>query len=272
MNPLVSVIIPTYNRCTLVKESILSVLNQNYTNFELLVVDDGSTDNTVEELASIEDGRLILVKNKRKKGAQGARNTGILLSKGDFIAFLDSDDLWLPKKLEEQISLMLLKNSHFSFTNRFILKKDKKRHFKINEKNLHLKNYVGTFSGVVISSEIQKKVGLLDESLSSCQDWDYWLRISKFEKPYMVKSYLLIYSEGGHARISTNKEKLLKGHEILYRKHIEGKVKSKKVIAKHFYMQGLFSTSHKKRRGFLLRSFFIYPSIKTIIRLVQYAF
>jgi glycosyltransferase involved in cell wall biosynthesis len=102
--PTVSIIIPTYNRAILVKESIQSVLEQTYTDYEIIVVDDGSTDNTRETVAAFSD-KIIYV-YQQNRGRSNARNHGISLAKGNYIAFLDSDDLFLPGKLEKQVEVM----------------------------------------------------------------------------------------------------------------------------------------------------------------------
>ncbi len=100
-SPLVSVILPTYNRGKLVSKSINSVLNQSYNNFELIIVDDGSTDQTEKIINSFNDNRIVYLKHNYNKHASAARNTGIAKSKGEFIAFLDDDDQWLPKKIRK---------------------------------------------------------------------------------------------------------------------------------------------------------------------------
>ena len=96
----VSAIIPTYNRANIVIRAIQSVLNQTYQNFELLVIDDGSQDNTEEIVTGIHDNRIKYIRHEKNKGVAAARNTGIEAAKGEFIAFLDSDDEWLPNKLK----------------------------------------------------------------------------------------------------------------------------------------------------------------------------
>ncbi|RLF83553.1 glycosyl transferase, partial [Thermococci archaeon] len=101
--PTVSVIIPTYNRANLLKRAIASVLNQTFTDFELIVVDDASPDNTPEVVRSINDGRIRYVRLKKNSGGPVARNTGIRKARGRFIALLDDDDEWLPNRLELQI-------------------------------------------------------------------------------------------------------------------------------------------------------------------------
>ena len=105
-NPTVSVIIPTYNRAHLVDRAIQSVLNQTYKDFELIIVDDGSTDNTEDIIKEFQkkDERIKYIRHEENRGGSAARNTGIKAAKGEYIAFLDSDDEWLPIKLGRQIS------------------------------------------------------------------------------------------------------------------------------------------------------------------------
>ena len=107
MSPLVSVIIPTHNRADLVPLAIQSVLQQTYTNLECIVVDDASTDNTEETVRTIIDERIIYLRHENNKHASAARNTGIKYARGEFIAFLDDDDEWLPTKLEKQVPFLL---------------------------------------------------------------------------------------------------------------------------------------------------------------------
>ena len=106
--PTVSIIIPTYNRAHLIDRSIQSVLNQTYQDFELIVVDDGSTDNTEDIIRQFQekDKRIKYIKHDKNKGGSAARNTGIKNSRGEYIAFQDSDDEWFPEKLEKQIEII----------------------------------------------------------------------------------------------------------------------------------------------------------------------
>ena len=103
--PLVSVIIPVFNRKHLIQRSIYSVLNQTYKNLEVLVIDDASTDKTKEKVLEIKDSRLKYFRNEKNLGPSGSRNKGIKLSSGELIAFQDSDDEWINNKLEKQINL-----------------------------------------------------------------------------------------------------------------------------------------------------------------------
>ena len=103
--PKVSVIIPTYNRAHLVGRAIRSVLNQTYQDFEIIVVDDGSTDNTEEVVKSFNDPRIRYIRHEKNRGGSAACNTGIRAARGEYIAFQDSDDEWLPEKLEKQMQV-----------------------------------------------------------------------------------------------------------------------------------------------------------------------
>ena len=102
-HPTISVIIPTYNRAHLIGKAVKSVLSQTYQDFEIIVVDDGSTDNTEEIVKSFTDYKIYYICHKHNRGASAARNTGIKASRGEYIAFLDSHDEWLPEKLDKQI-------------------------------------------------------------------------------------------------------------------------------------------------------------------------
>lgn len=113
---LVSIIMPSYNTAAYIKESIQSVLNQTYTNWELIIVDDCSTDSTDEVLETIKDSRIRYFKNDKNSGAAVSRNKALREAKGQWIAFLDSDDLWMPEKLEKQIYFMESNGYAFSYT------------------------------------------------------------------------------------------------------------------------------------------------------------
>jgi len=105
-NPNVSVIVATYNRANFIDRAIKSILNQIYQDFEIIIVDDGSSDNTEEIIKGYKDKRIIYIKHKKNQGISTARNTGIKRAKGEYIAFLDSDDEWFPEKLERQVVLL----------------------------------------------------------------------------------------------------------------------------------------------------------------------
>ena len=116
MNGLVSIIMPSYNTAKFIEESIESVLKQTYQNWELIIVDDCSNDNTGEVVSMFNDSRIKYLVNERNSGAAVSRNKAMKEAKGRWIAFLDSDDLWLPEKLEKQLSYMIKNNLFFTYT------------------------------------------------------------------------------------------------------------------------------------------------------------
>ena len=200
----VSVIIPTYNRKDFLIEAIESVLAQTFLGYELIVVDDGSTDGTKKVLADY--GNKITYYFQENKGVSSARNFGIQKSHGRFICFLDSDDLWLKDKLKIQYDFMINHpDSFISYTDEIWIRKGvrvnpKKKHAKysgwIFERSLPL--CIISPSSVMIKRELFDIVGLFDERFPVCEDYDLWLRItSKFPVSFINKK--LIIKRGGHS-------------------------------------------------------------------------
>jgi len=204
--PLVSVIIPTYNKSQYLREAIKSVLNQTYKNIEVIVVDDGSTDNTKEIVESFNDSRIIYI-FQENKGPAIARNTGIKKAQGEYIAFLDSDDLWLKEKLEKQVDFMeknseigLLGTGCYEVTDKgkIIGKKIFPIKNKILQKDL-IKYNSFIQSSVMIRKEVFDKVGLYDKSFRESEDYELWLRIAGNYKVRNLAEALTIkryYREG----------------------------------------------------------------------------
>jgi len=204
--PKVSVIIPTYNRAWCVAQAITSVLKQTYTDFELIVVDDGSTDETPDVLREItKNCKNVRCFRQDNKGASAARNLGIAKSRGEYITFLDSDDLWKKKKLEEQVSCALQNSEHLVFYTDEIwirnggfvnpMKKHAKHSGWIFQKCLPL--CIISPSSVFMHASVFSTVGLFDEEFVVCEDYDMWLRLSNlFYIHWMPKR--LIIKHGGH--------------------------------------------------------------------------
>ncbi|MEA1947109.1 MAG: glycosyltransferase [Thermodesulfobacteriota bacterium] len=202
-NPLISVIIPTYNRGWIIKEAIDSVLAQDFKDFELIAVDDGSTDHTFSILKSYSDN--IIVIRQDNHGVSAARNRGIAEASGRFIAFLDSDDLWMPRKLKRQVDFFnsnpdacICQTEEIWIRNNMRVN-PKKRHKKprgiIFEPSLAL--CLVSPSAVMIRRSLFKKVGGFDETLPACEDYDLWLRISCRYPVYLIDTPLII-KRGGH--------------------------------------------------------------------------
>jgi glycosyltransferase involved in cell wall biosynthesis len=199
----ITVIIPVYNRPAFVQEAIKSVLDQTYSNVELIVVNDGSTDETPSVLHSFADKIRII--HQENKGVSAARNTGIKNSDSQWIAFLDSDDIWLPEKLDLQMQFFEKHPDARICQTEEIWIKDGKR---LYPKKKHKKKSGMIFkhclplcivspSAVMSHREMFEMVGTFDESLPACEDYDLWLRIS-CQYPIFLLDKPLIIKRGGH--------------------------------------------------------------------------
>jgi glycosyltransferase involved in cell wall biosynthesis len=204
MMPKVSVVIPTYNRLSMLKEAVDSVLAQDFEEMELIVVDDGSTDGTAESIKRY-GGRIKLFSYAENRGVSAARNRGILHARGKYIAFLDSDDLWVKGKLKIQVAF-LDDNPHYPlcYTDEIWIRKGKRvnpmiKHAKysgwIFEKCLPL--CIISPSSVMMRKTLFSRVGLFDEALPVCEDYDFWLRIAARFPIFFINRKLII-KRGGH--------------------------------------------------------------------------
>ena len=203
--PRVSVILPSYNRSQSVGLAVESVLKQSFRDFELCVVDDGSEDDTVEILDSI-PGSFNTLRLKENAGVSHARNCGIRSTDSEWIAFLDSDDVWHPQKLEKQIDATYERAEHLlHFTDEIWIRNGK----RINPKLRHQKREGWIFqpslelclmapSTVMLKRELLEQCGLFDEELPVCEDYDLWLRITAHHQVSFLNEALMTRS-GGHA-------------------------------------------------------------------------
>ena len=204
MTPTVSVVIPTYNRWPFVGDAVDSVLAQSYTDFELIIADDGSTDDTATQLVKF--GSRLKLLRQTNRGAASARNFAVNEARGRYLAFLDSDDLWLPKKLEIQINFMERNPSVQICQAEEIWVRNGVR---VNPKAKHRKPSGDIFarslelclvspSAVLMTRELFCRVGGFDESLPVCEDYDLWLRIAVDSAVPLITQPLVI-KRGGHA-------------------------------------------------------------------------
>jgi len=201
--PAVSVIIPTHNRAHMLKEAIASVLSQAYKDFELVVIDDGSTDDTQALLRSYTDIRVIA---QEHRGVSAARNTGISASRGPLIAFLDSDDLWLPEKLTAQIDFFdthpeaVICQTEETWVRKGVRVNPRRKHKKpsgmIFEHSVDL--CLVSPSAVMMRRALLDQVGFFDETMSACEDYDLWLRVSCRFPIHLIDTPLVI-KRGGHS-------------------------------------------------------------------------
>lgn len=197
---LISIVMPAYNAEDLILDSVNSVINQTYTNWELIIIDDGSVDRTVQVVDELtqEDKRIHLLKNIENKGVAATRNKGIKVAMGDWIAFLDSDDLWRKDKLEKQVNYINEKKSIFLFTGTSFIDSDGKRFQgifnvprSIAYKQLRRHNVITT-SSVLIKKELLLEVPMEQDDIH--EDYVAWLRIlNKNILAYGIDEPLTVY-------------------------------------------------------------------------------
>jgi len=208
MENCVSVIIPTYNRCRLLKKAIESVLDQSHTNLELVVVDDGSDDETpaLVEWFRKRNQRTIILVQQKNQGPAAARNSGIATAGYNLIAFLDSDDWLHPDKIRLQVAAMqkqpdyLVSHTQEVWYRNGRLSNQKTRHRKesgyIFSRCLDL--CAVSMSTVMVRRRLIEQVGLFDEQLPCCEDYDFWLRVSA-KLPFQLIDRALTSKDGGRA-------------------------------------------------------------------------
>ena len=218
---LVSVIMPSYNTGSLIKESINSVFNQTYGNWELIIVDDCSSDNTMEVLGTINDPRIKIIRNEVNSGAAVSRNRALREARGRWIAFLDSDDLWMPDKLEKQLDFMEKNGYSFSYTNYEEIDSDGHSTGvmvtgpdKITETGMF--NYC--WPGCLTVMYDRNKVGLIQiEDIKKNNDYAMWLKVCKKADCHLLNETLAKYRKGRSGSISTQSVKTMIGwHYKLY--------------------------------------------------------
>jgi glycosyltransferase involved in cell wall biosynthesis len=244
--PLVSIVLPTHNRAHLIKRAIDSVVSQDYSNWELLVIDDCSTDGTEEVIAIfLKDSRIQYVRNEINLGGSGARNVGILKAKGDFITFLDSDDEYLPEKIELQLQLF----ETSTITNLGVINCG-----RLDEKNgkiysrwipkfrgnvrvpLLSKDKVGANTSLLmIKREVIEEGIFFDDKMPAGQDWDFLIRIClKFNLDFVDKELVIIHHHEG-PRVY-NKLSAIKAYSLQLLKYGE-LIKDNKKIYKKFLVR-----------------------------------
>jgi glycosyltransferase involved in cell wall biosynthesis len=202
--PTVSVIIPTYNRWPMIAEAVESVLAQSFTALEVIVIDDGSDDGTVDRLQKYAASLRVI--SQERRGVAAARNSGVRNAQGRYVAFLDSDDLWLSGKLEIQTAFMAQHpEMQICQTEEIWIRHGR----RVNPKTKHRKPSGDIFrrslelclvspSAVMMTRELFDRVGGFDETLPVCEDYDLWLRIAVEHRVGLIPTALVV-KRGGHA-------------------------------------------------------------------------
>jgi len=226
-SPLISIITPLYNAESFVSETIKSILDQSYWNWEQIIVDDASTDNSLQIALSFaeKDERIKVEKLSQNRGAAYCRNLATELAAGDYIAFLDSDDLWHPDKLKNQLEFMQNNQCDVSFSNYLhinengeLLGKRIKALKKLSYKKQHRNNYIGNLTGMYRAQTIGK---IASPNIRKRQDWAVWLEaIKRSPKPAMGLQEDLAFYRVRKDSISSNKSRLIKYNYSFYRDYL----------------------------------------------------
>jgi glycosyltransferase involved in cell wall biosynthesis len=270
----VSVIIPTFNRAFSLKRCIDSVLNQSYEDFEVIVIDDGSTDNSCDVMQLyLADSRVKYLKHDARKGAQAARNIGIRSAAGDYIAFLDSDDEWVPEKLRIQMdAISEAKQPCVVLGGALVVREGVRgtQRYPMPKLNGYVYNEVLMSPGPLLQCLLAPKVcferiGYLDEHAPAYQEWDTALALAKcYEFVYCDQPLAIYYLHGGHT-ISKDKKRAAEGWHYICNKYKEEITVhlGKKVLSQHYLrLYALYQDADEARNATasLLRSFFARPS------------
>lgn len=217
---LVSIIMPAYNAEKYITNAINSIIHQTYKNWELLIVDDYSKDNTIKIVSEFKDDRIILLKNRKNIGAAISRNRALKAARGKWIAFLDSDDIWHPEKLERQINFMIRNGYAFTFTDYRIQLNGRWMPYVntgpnvVNKRKMYDYCYFSTIT-VMYDRDV---VGLIQiEDLKKNNDYAMWLQAVEKTKCYRIPECLSYYIKHDNSISSGSKLKLIKWHYILFR-------------------------------------------------------
>ncbi|WP_163201047.1 glycosyltransferase family 2 protein [Bifidobacterium avesanii] len=270
---------PTYNRSTLIGRSITSILQQDYQDFELIIVDDGSTDDTESVVRQFNDLRIHYYYQKNQ-GACVARNYGISLAKGSVLAFQDSDDVWLPKKLSTQLANLEANKSDIdicqmqtiSVENKVI---DIQPAIKIVNKGLGYPTILET--NFVSTQMIVAKKSVLDENkfdptLPRFQDWDLAIRILKKGNKLSFTDQILVEQHISSDSITTNVSKALKAYANIENKYKEDLINNKKEYSNFLYYKVLVcrdGLTTREKRALLKKSVLCSPNIRNILRFIS---
>lgn len=219
---LVSIIMPSWNTGSFIAESIQSVINQTYQNWELIIVDDCSTDNTDDVVSSFSDHRIRYYKNEKNSGAALTRNRALREAQGEWIAFLDSDDIWFPQKLEKQVKFM--KDNQYVFSYHEYEKIDEEGNplnvyvsgpMTISKKKMYLYDYIGQLT-MMYSAKYFGVIQIKDIKKNN----DYAIRLKLYKKPnimcYLLKENLAKYRVRTHSISHDKLNRKLKSHYDLF--------------------------------------------------------
>lgn len=277
-SPVVTVVLPTYNRGDIITASIQSVLDQTYTDFELIVVDDASTDDTDEVVGTFDDNRITYLEHDENKGAPAARNTGIEASEGGYVAFQDSDDEWDPHKLERQMEAFHAASESVGvvYTGMRRIRDDKVASTPYPgveptegdiRPSLCRQNFIPT-QVALVRRECFERVGTFDENAWPLSDWELWIRISKQFQFEFVDEHLVTGEVRGDS-ISRDQRALVRARKRIIDKH-RGYFDDAS-LARHSFFVGHGSMKLKRAREarkYLLQAIRLHPRPRYVLALL----
>ncbi len=254
---MVSVVLPSYNRAHLIRRAIASVLSQSYRAFELVVVDDGSTDGTREVMDTLDDPRIQYIRHSRNRGAAAARNTGIGAGEGEYVAFQDSDDEWLPHKLQRQMDVLTRSSPQIGVVYSSFWKvrgsgkrvypprsrrwasliPSEVRRLEGDIRTALLRGNPVTTQAALVRRACFDRVGTFDERLPCLQDWELWLRVSQHYHFAFVDDPLLIVYPTADS-ISGDPERLAEAFRLILDTHYEGIDNGHLLLAHYLHTMG----------------------------------
>lgn len=246
--PLVSIIMPNYNGVDFLEKSITSVINQTYTHWQLVIVDDKSTDSSIKLIEEFKDSRILRpIELEKNMGAAVTRNTGIKAANGKFIAFLDNDDFWVPEKLEKQLKFMVDNNYLFTYTDYMRLSEGNEIQIKcinkVTQQGLLKNNYILT-STVMYNAGVLGKIYM--QNIRKRQDWSLFINIIKKSKTAYCLTEPLTYYRKHKNSLSAKKIGLLKYNFNFYNKVLGfSKLKSLFLLLRYLFHYFLKKTMER---------------------------
>lgn len=282
----VSVVIPMYNSSNYILDTIKSVLDQDYENIEVVIVDDGSTDNSCYLVELNYKDRVKLIK-KENSGVSSARNIGIMASTGYYIAFLDSDDLWLKNKISKQVESIANRNEFgVSYTDRYLINTDNKiicytrkyfNGFILNK--ILIKNFI-CLSSVLVKRECFAECGFFDTELTVSEDYDLWIRIASKYKFLYLNERLVCYRITPGSLTKNVERMIISAHSVFLKNTLDLKIVSKINFSTYlwFYADTFKTTGHyfydiknyKVAKNFFCLSILLWPfRLEVLIMLIR---